>query len=117
MIKNNKKVFDPETWLTPNSYSNNFASLPNGAGVYLLVRATWHPAPSWEVLYVGQSINIAQRLRGHEIKKLCDRQPIPHSYVQIYFKRVAKQHLRTREKQLIKQLNPPFNLQHRKRGI
>jgi excinuclease UvrABC nuclease subunit len=108
--------FNPEDWLTPNSYGDNYAELPHGAGIYILVRATWRPVPKFQVLYVGMSTNIAQRLKGHEIKKLCDDCNGATDYVQTYFRAYPKDVLRRRERRLIKAWNPPYNLQHRERG-
>jgi hypothetical protein len=112
-----QRTFNTEGWLTPNSYSNNFASLPKRPGIYVLVRATWYPTISHRVLYVGMSTNIAKRLDGHEIKAMCDKEDGKNDYVQVYFKTCPPEALRARERRLIKRFNPPFNLQHRVRGI
>jgi len=113
------KQFDLDKWKTPNTYDgDSFASLPNGCGIYLLVQVQTRDSEfSYRVLYVGQSINIARRLTGHDVKTMCDAWVEKGSYVRVYFRRCSRNELRIREKNLIKLLNPPFNLQHRVRGV
>ena len=115
------KTFDLKGWRTPHSYSNDFAPLPNSACVYVFLRP--HSVKSkntpsgyaivHELLYVGMSTNLAQRMAAHDLKRSFDRQ---RDYVQVWFKRCPKDQLRTRERRLIQKLNPPYNLQHRVRG-
>lgn len=110
------KPFNPEDWLTPNSYNDNHAELTTSSAIYLLVRATWSPSLTHKVLYVGMSTNLAKRFRNHEVKVLCDKKDGKSDYVQVYFKRCPKEALRRRERAFIKAFNPPYNLQHRERG-
>lgn len=115
-------IFDTQGWKTPNSYSNDFAPLPRSSGVYVILRPVQiknRKNPSGvgiihHVLYIGMSINIAQRISQHTIKRELNRRG---DYVQIWFQRVPKHRLRTRERRLIKRYNPPYNLQHRVRGV
>lgn len=106
-----------DSWQTPNSYSNSFAPLPNGPGIYLLVLATWRDGVlNHQILYVGMSRNVANRFKGHEVKKICQK-VFKDDYIKVYFKQCPIDDLRTRERKLIKQFNPPYNLQHRERGV
>lgn len=106
-----------ESWETPNCYSNQFAYLPNGPGVYLLVLATIRDGIlDHQILYVGMSRNVAKRLKGHEVKRLCERD-FRGDFIKVYFKRCPEPFLRLREQKLIERFNPPYNLQHRRRGV
>jgi hypothetical protein len=107
-----------EGWRTPNTYGPEFGALPQSSGLYLLVRTSWaNQTTTRQVLYVGMSHNIAQRLRKHEIKQMCDAQDGEHDYVQVWFRSYPRPGLRKRERTLIQELNPSFNLQHRRRGV
>jgi excinuclease UvrABC nuclease subunit len=107
-----------EGWKTPDCYSNAYAPLPHTSGVYLLVLATMKDGLlDHEIVYIGQSRNIAKRLTGHNIKKLCQEYYGPKAFIKVYFKHYANGLLRRRERRLIQRFNPPFNLQHRTRGI
>jgi len=106
--------FNPSEWFTERSYSNQtFEILPSGPGVYVLVDINIDTRPFiYNVLYVGMSSNLSQRFKNHAIYKyLCEIYD-----VFIYFKPLKDQ-LRDKEKELIWRFNPPFNLQHRRRGI
>lgn len=108
--------FDLSKWKTPDTFDSAlFGSLPRSSGIYLLVHIS-EAGHSYkhEVMYIGQSVNLAERLRNHEIRKMLNKRC---GYVHVYFRRCPKDRLRTRERKLIKELNPPFNLQHRERGL
>lgn len=111
-----QKEFNWSNWKTPNTYdSDELGSLPQGCGIYLLVRVYFGDLRR-EILYVGQSQNVARRLANHPIRRLCDAAKIPDSYVRVYFRPCAKDALRIRERNLIQRLNPPYNIVHRRRG-
>lgn len=106
---------DLSKWKTPNTCDEDYGALPKGSGIYLFVWVRWIGTEiKHDILYVGQSTNIAQRMIRHDIKELCEQQ---YDYVRVYFRRCPQNKLRTRERNLIRRLNPPFNLQHRVRGI
>lgn len=106
-----------DSWQTPNCYSSQFAPLPKGSGIYLLVLAFFEDGVlDHRILYVGMSRNIANRFINHEVKKACQRD-FPSELIKVYFKRYPSEVLRRRERRLIKQINPPYNLQHRQKGF
>lgn len=108
-------------WKTPQSYSNTFAPFPRSSAVYVIVRPVeveCDDTPSGlgiglQVLYVGMSTNLAQRMKSHNILRLLHAQ---NDYVQVWFQRVPTDRLRIRERRLIQKFNPPYNLAHRPRG-
>lgn len=108
-----------ESWRTPNCYSNKYDSLPKSAGVYLLVAAyhTDQGLLAHDVVYVGMSRNIFNRFKQHEVKKACELHYGRRVHIKVYFKRCSANALRRKERNLIKKFNPPFNLQHRVRGV
>lgn len=118
-FKTMAKEFNLNKWKTPNSMGgDDFGVLPKSSGIYILVHVyqigrKFH----YDVMYVGQSENLERRLISHEIKRLCEDNKGERRYIRVYFRRCAKHLLRIREKNLIKLLNPPFNLQHRVRGV
>ena len=61
-------------WNTPNTYGNNYKSVPKKPGVYLLVH--FENLIDYDkleikphILYVGSSINLNQRREKHEVKR------------------------------------------------
>lgn len=115
------RILEDKGWRTPNSYSNTFASLPSGPGVYALIRPAIVKDSSTgsgrnivlEVLYIGMSTNLSRRFLNHAIKRAFDKKG---EYVQIWFKPCPKHQLRVRERNLIQKYDPPFNIIHRVRG-
>ena len=106
--------FDPEGWFTERTYSSKrFAPLPNGPGLYVLLDIDISARPfNYKVLYVGMSRNLSKRFNNHEIYQALNRT----LDVFVYFKPHSEA-LRESERSLIKQFNPPYNLQHRERGL
>lgn len=102
-------------WNTPNSYSKNYSPLLDSPGIYLIVSTNFPlgQLPVWKIQYVGMSQNIKKRMRNHPILNACKNR---FGYVQIYFK-TYRTKLREKEKFLIQVFSPPYNLQHRTKGI
>ena len=111
--------FRDDKWLTPNTYSTNFDALPDSSGCYLLVfRSFDRGVLTKKVLYVGMSTNIARRISAHETFRLLRKTFTTRtSDVVVYFRRMPGGRIRRAEKRLIKLFAPPFNLQHRQRGV
>lgn len=102
-------VFNPEEWLTPNTYDTNYKDAPESSGVYLLVRPTFNYSlqpPKFEILYVGSSKCLSQRYSKHEVLRALIK---AYGYIQFYFKEC--QDYIEAEKKLIKQIQPQFNTQ------
>lgn len=103
-------VFDG--WFTPNSYANDFREIPDRPGVYLLVAVCVRSLKAL-VCYAGMSRNLSKRLENHPVKRLCEAR---FDYVKVYFKE-ERSGLRTKEKALIREFNPLYNLQHKMVGV
>lgn len=102
-------------WRTPNCYSNHYATVPRRAGVYLF--AVFDDfAKSPLIAYVGKSVALSQRLSGHEVLR-CIRTEAPEAYVQTWFKTLPAAEIGAAEVVTIKAFNPPYNLQHRVKGL
>jgi excinuclease UvrABC nuclease subunit len=113
--KDSRRLYQ-EGWLTPNSYCEDFAPLPEGPGVYLFLNCDISCETGTiteKVLYVGMSTNVSNRCSSHEIMDMIN---MKYDYVRTYFKSVPVENLRALEKETIQRFNPPFNIVHRKRG-
>lgn len=117
-----KEITDLTGWKTPNTYDgDDLGDLPRGPGVYLLIRtsivqdrsAKWGQRIVRHVLYVGMSNNVSRRITTHEIIKALARK---RDFVEVWFKRCPAARLRIREKKLIQEFDPPYNIIHRVRG-
>ena len=101
-------------WFTPDTYNNYFKPLTDSSVVYLFLL---HKTPDYKnvlVAYVGMSINLEQRMSGHNILKQLD----VHGYwAQRWFKPTPNIELRDTESKLISEMSPPWNIQGRKRGV
>jgi excinuclease UvrABC nuclease subunit len=110
-------------WRTPDSYSNDFEPLPPSPGVYLIslikfIRNQSSTTP--QVLYVGKSTNLIERLSNHEVVAEIRDQVPPYCLetginysIQRWFKNLDLTLIGAAEIELIKQYHPAFNLQHR----
>lgn len=113
--------FDVTGWKNPAAWDCDFADLPKGPGIYVIVRpsivrdrrARMGERIIYKLLYVGMSKNLAQRLQNHPVKRSFD---LANDYVQVWFIRVPPTKLRRKEKALIQEFHPPYNSQHRLRG-
>lgn len=107
--------FNPNKWLTPNTYDQNFCE-PGGRGIYLLAKRTvLHEKRKvkFKILYVGMSLNLRQRLARHEVlTELKGR----FDDVVIFFQNHSDD-LRNLERHFIHYFNPPYNTIGRKRGL
>ena len=100
-------------WRTPNTYGENYASLPDLPGVYLLVLIEYGETLRYvlqTVVYAGSSDNLRQRCKYHPVKyRMLDDYPDGHCVC--YFK--VCDDYRVQEKRLIGQLQPRYNKQWR----
>lgn len=103
-------IFKEREWFAPNTYSSNFKTPPHSSGVYLLIKPTVFRGRDkrieYQILYVGSSKNLYKRYSNHETLRVLKQL---YGYVQFYFLE-DENHLET-EKELIKQIQPPFNTQ------
>jgi excinuclease UvrABC nuclease subunit len=100
--------FNEKEWLTPNTYSENYSSVPPRPGVYLLVNTGIDMRH--EVLYVGSSKNLKQRSGKHPVLRTL-QEMYNGLGVRFYFK--EEQDYISVEKQLIQQTQARFNTQWR----
>ena len=113
-----EKLFD-DGWRTDETYvSSWFEPCPETSCVYILLHTNVDCLSDdfgkERVLYVGQTINLVNRLRNHETRKLIRKNNL---YERAWFKPCEKHNLMETEKQLIKKYDPSYNLVHRNRGI
>jgi excinuclease UvrABC nuclease subunit len=112
LFKNENISIKENEWKTPNTYGNNFSSVPKTCGVYLLVvfnnlleKKNLQIEPT--ILYVGSSINLQQRREKHEVKRHLQKL---YDYIYFYFKETDN--YKNYEIELIKNIHPKFNTQH-----
>lgn len=98
--------FDHKSWPTPNTYNENFRSLPDRPGVYVINHYDLD-AHTNEILYIGSAKNIALRLRSHEVLRV-----ISHFYYYTPISFMECTNYREVEKYLIKKYKPKFNKQY-----
>lgn len=111
-------TFSFSEWHSLNRYDPGPGDLPRSSGVYIIALIGLPPENFEKVLYVGMSKNIKKRVTGqHKILKMCRKLETPENMIQIYFRQFPQTGLAKREKSLIQELDPPFNIIHRKRGI
>lgn len=92
---------------TNRSYDNDFSPIPQTSGVYLLMNRTLKNGKSkYDILYVGSSNNLKERLGNHEVYRFLNKMYLD---VVPYFK-IESNYLE-KEKELIKLLQPKFNTQ------
>lgn len=111
MATKNSFLFEPDKWLTPNTYNRNFSQPPKEPGVYLLVVVNYdllQKSASYDIVYVGSSYNLKQRYGRHEVLRFLSE---IHDYVQFYF--MVDENYKETEKQLIRQIQPKHNTQWR----
>lgn len=109
-FKNN--LYD-DGWRSPDTYDNAFLSPIDGSAVYLFLAHNEMFDRAF-VAYVGMSTNLVQRFSGHSIyRELCQSPYWP----QRLFKPMDECALRDAERDLIQELDPPWNIACRKRGV
>lgn len=103
-------IFNPNDWLTPNTYDTNFKCPTEKSGIYLLVKPTIfnHNNIRYEILYVGSAKRLNVRYGKHEVLRMLTEF---YGYIQFYFK--EEENYKEIEKQLIKIIQPKFNKQWR----
>jgi len=101
-------------WYTPDTYNNGCRSITNEPAVYLFLLHETHTYKKAIVAYVGMSTNLKQRMQSHPILNEIWQ---PGYWPQRWFKPTPKTELRGTEAELIAEINPPWNIQGRKRGV
>jgi excinuclease UvrABC nuclease subunit len=103
-------------WNTPNTYDINFAPLPQASGVYLLVLRKITFIKGWrirhEIVYVGSSINIANRLRFHQILNRIQKEITDSGTSVVCYFKTCSDYIAL-EKNLIKETQARYNKQWR----
>ena len=114
MAKKEKLKYDflEKDWHTPNTYDINYKDVPTTSGVYMLVWVDFKildyvSIPNREILYIGSAKNLANRYKGHLVLRLLKK---THGYIQFHFQECENYY--AREKELIKNFHPIFNIQH-----
>lgn len=79
--------------------------------------AFWFYESRFKPMYVGQSVNIEQRWRGHNIPPLIHSDMPDNTGITRWFLRMDKDRLKNAERFLIAQLHPPYNIIGRTRGV
>jgi len=104
-------------WLTPDTYARHYASLPASSAIYaLVVTPDLFCLEPGIIGYVGKSVNVRQRLAAHEMITLI-RTSQPAAHIRRWFMPVPELDLSAAEVAAIQKFNPPYNIQHRNRGI
>lgn len=109
-----KKHLISDGWFSPDTYSNEFKPFINGSAVYLFLL---HETEFYDVAivaYVGMSINLEQRMSGHNIIPLIHQDGY---WPMRWFKPTPESELRKVEADLIAEIDPPWNIQGRTRGV
>ena len=101
-------------WRTPDTYGNEFAPVPNSAGVYLFLHYSDELFHCAKVAYVGMSIDVDRRWAGHEILRSLSKHG---RWTQRWFKPARASDLRHVEASYIVKFNPPWNIIGRQRGF
>lgn len=99
---------------SPDTYDNCFEQAIEGPAVYLFLTHDRETYTKAFVSYVGMSTCLTQRLSGHNILPLLDRQSL---WTMIWFKPVEAQLLRDIERKYIEKFDPPWNVIGRRRGV
>ena len=108
MASRTARPFLLDGWLTPNSYGQDYAPLPKGAGIYAFTYFVFDIDDIHEfILYVGMSTNIAQRVANHNLlPKLRSK----HRFVAVYFFPLHRSSIREKEREFIRKFKPPYNI-------
>lgn len=103
-----KRSLTEDGWRTPDTYTNDQFGQPiAGPAVYLFLLYRRSDFKTVLVAYVGQSINLRQRLASHEI--LAELRS-PDLWTMRWFKSAQSNELRSLEGKYIRHFNPPWNI-------
>jgi len=112
-------VFIENEWKSPDDLGNSCANPPSVPGVYFIATGKYNPQDGkayWHILYVGSSKNLRKRYNTHEvlseIRTTCLRKGIKP-----YFWFRPESNFLKREIELIKDILPPYNTQHKKQTL
>lgn len=107
-------------WRTPSTYDNRDYGCPQPLpGIYLFAvfpPPLYHPEAHALIAYVGKSLKISRRIAQHSVLRAILAEA-PEAYVQPWFQHLPAEHIGEVEVEAIKKYNPPFNIQHRRRGL
>lgn len=103
-----------DSWVTPDTYTNVFASVGPDPAVYLFMMVDRNEYDRALVAYVGMSKNLAQRVSGHEVRAELDASD---HWIMTWFKPTEAAALRETETSYIRKFDPPWNIVGRKRGL
>jgi hypothetical protein len=101
-------------WKTPDTYGGGFGSQEDFPAVYMFLLVERESYELSRPAYVGMSTRLSQRWTGHPI--LRDLERVEH-WVQRWFLKTPAENLRAVESDLIRQLDPPWNIAGRQRGF
>ncbi len=94
-------------WYTPNGWDNSFKPLPDKEGVYVIVLVElYDPRNNPEAVYVGRSMSLVNRLKGHPVINVLTPM-FPDHHVIVYFKTCNNSD--ELETELIHSLDPKIN--------
>jgi hypothetical protein len=108
-------------WKTPDTYTNNFAEIPDASAVYLFMLYDNHSksrALDYEnaiIGYVGMARRLKRRLANHSV--LAELRELEGLWAQRWFKRIVSAQLRETERLYIQRFDPPWNIIGRPRGL
>ena len=109
-----KRDLVSDGWLSPNSYSNSYGNIENIPSIYLFTMVDDYDFKSGLIAYVGMSVNLAQRISGHSVRKEIESTGF---WVPVWFKPTPQEDLRSTELNYIRKFNPPWNIVGKKRGL
>lgn len=101
-------------WRSPDTYCNYFEPITSDPAVYLFLLHRRGEYDKAFVAYVGMSIKLNQRMRGHPILVELNADDY---WPMRWFKPTPKPELRDVERKYITQFNPPWNIVGRPKGV
>jgi hypothetical protein len=102
-----RESIEADGWLTPNTYGREFAPITNISAVYLFNLLDIEDDWKSDVVYVGMSTKLLQRVTGHPVLAEIAKANL---YVQKWFKPTPRENLRDVERLYIQKFNPPWNI-------
>lgn len=109
-----------EGWRTPNTYTScEFGTPPAAPGIYLFAvfpPPIGDPAAKGIVAYVGKSKCLSRRLAQHPTVRSILLEA-PDAHIERWFLVMPANEIYGAEIEAIRRFNPPYNIQHRLRGL
>jgi hypothetical protein len=94
-------------WLSPDTYSNDFADAENIPAVYMFLAIEMPDMDSFHIAYVGMSTQLANRWAKHPTLRKIKKSGC---YVKRLFKPTPREKLREEERRYIQKFTPPWNI-------